>query len=455
MKELSKAIAEGITLGSTSTGAAAGTQTSKQEKDDVVMQYRILFSRNGKKDEENMADEMILADLTPRFLKFLGSSKKHQKKNLQEPFALFMTKMLRSEKNADQGVTFKPQQFDTPFINALSLFNFLGSPLNRDRQSISTQLSMPHFLTIDTTDTKLKTREEKEREATAQEQADEDVTKMSKKEVTLYFNGKQRTPNDLKAAIFNLRAAFKFITDDFDRSALWQALSSYLSVLTNSDDGRSWIQQQAAHSHTVHALLMEAQLILGRFVAIAKELEHRDRLSNDDSVDEGPIKAALAFSEQVRNKIAQAVATASDEPYIQKPTTYHLFFPTTDQKKRPGNDESPNAKKSKPGPAPPRANVSDGDERKKKGILKWNGSGKCPFCPGNFLHPQTGTRERLCLGHVFQGRACTRDTCKFVHVNRFSDLDADGKTTLKGYVDANEHVNFAPGKGPSTGTPSN
>jgi hypothetical protein len=451
LRELSKAIAKGITLGSNAT-STSGSSSTKQEKADVILQYRILFARNGKKNEEDTADEMILADLSPRFLKFLDSSKKHQKKNIQEPFALFMTKLLKSEKNADQGVTFKYKQFDTPFIAALSLFNWLGSPLNRDRQSISNQLSIPHFLTVDSNDTKLKSREEREREATAQALADEDITKMSKKEVTLYFNGKQRQPNDLKAAIFNLRALGKFITEDFDSSALWEALSSYLSVLTSSEDGRSWINQQSVHAHTVHALLMEAQLIVGRFVAISKELEHRDRLSKNESVDNGPLSSALVFSEQVRNKIAQAVATASDEPYIQKPTTFHIFFPAlSDQKKRSITDDSPSPKKTKSGPTP-RNTGSENDDRKKKGILKWNGTGKIPFCTGNLVHPQTGSRERLCLGHIFQARACTRDTCKFVHVNRFADLDADGKATLKRYVDANEQIQWASGKGPSPGT---
>jgi hypothetical protein len=148
-----------------------------------------------------MTDEMILADLSPRFLKFLDSSKKHQKKNIQEPFLLFITKLLNSNKSTDQDITFKHQQFDTFFISTLSLFNWLGAPLNHDHQSILNQISMPHFLTINTNNTQNRTREEKERETTVQELADEDITKMSKKEVTLYFNGKQRQPTDLKAAI--------------------------------------------------------------------------------------------------------------------------------------------------------------------------------------------------------------------------------------------------------------
>jgi hypothetical protein len=209
LSELSKAIADGISLGTSSTNTSS---TNKKEKDEIILQYRILFSRNGKKDEESAAEELIPANLSPRFLKFLDSSKKIQKKNLQEPFALFMSRMLKKDSNADQSVTLKYQQLDSPFATALTLFNWLACPLNRDRQSISSQLSMAHFLTVDDTDNLFKSRSAKERDATAQELVGEDVTKMNKKESTLFCSGRQRTPTDLKSAVFNLRALGKFIT---------------------------------------------------------------------------------------------------------------------------------------------------------------------------------------------------------------------------------------------------
>jgi hypothetical protein len=81
------------------------------------------------------------------------------------------------------------------------------------------------------------------------------------------------------------------VCDDFSRSAIWSVLCACSHIL-NTADGRDWLKNQSVYLHIVHTCIMDLQIILRKFASVATTLNHRQRLSRGDSIDNGPLRVA-------------------------------------------------------------------------------------------------------------------------------------------------------------------
>jgi hypothetical protein len=92
------------------------------------------------------------------------------------------------------------------------------------------------------------------------------------------------------------------VREDFLRSAIRSVLRAYLHIL-NTADGQDWLKNQSVYLHIVHMCIMDFQIILGKFASVATTLNHRQRLSLGDFIDDGPLRVATNQSQQVVNKL--------------------------------------------------------------------------------------------------------------------------------------------------------
>jgi hypothetical protein len=180
---------------------------------------------------------------------FSDASDKTRTKTFTDTFAAFLLSLTVSDKTVDQGHTWIAKQLDAPFCSALTKSNWLACPLNRDRTSIGHMLSAVHCCPVDPKLADFSDRVQRELDIHLQLLADEEKSKIGKKETQLYYKGLHRDATHVRAVIYNRSALGKFIApEDFARSALWFSLRDYL---------KSWIlptvvpgSRTKAHSRT-------------------------------------------------------------------------------------------------------------------------------------------------------------------------------------------------------------
>jgi hypothetical protein len=447
-------------LGIAIAAAIKDAPSSKDKANTKVVEetkifYSLLFARNHCPSD---ADPPTLrpAALSSEFVAFLDAPLKSRAKKLQALFRTHLGKVLVSDRTFERNSTWSDNELDSPFATALHEASWLPSPLNRDRRSITSKLSSVHFLTVDQKRSDFTSRAAQEDTHHLQAMADEDKSRMSAKLTTLYHGGLQTQPDHVRQCIYKLFVLGSFITKDFEASSLWSDLKKYLDEL-DTLDGRYWLETQSVFPHVAHALIMDIQHMLGRYVAIADCLDHQTRLLNKQVVDGGPLSTATAFCQNFSNQVARAVQMQALDSYVSPPQTYQLFFSAqapadmTNKRGAGKNDDGHKASTSKK----QKSDTGSTDNKKKKGLFVWSGpDGKITQCESTFEHHVTKQKDRLCLNHCFLGRACNWDKCKFTHLPLWGKVQVSDQASLITYVEANEHVGFAPGMGPSPGTPT-
>jgi hypothetical protein len=156
---------------------------ASKDTDEVKRQYRLLFACNGRSNTED-AEHLIPATLSDEFLSCLDATKEMRVKTFKETFATFLMSLNDSDIAVDQGNTWHKSQFDTPFCDALHKFHWLDCPLNRERTSLGHKISSVHFCPVDPNLADFQDQVQHDLELRLQQQANEDKSKMSKKETT-------------------------------------------------------------------------------------------------------------------------------------------------------------------------------------------------------------------------------------------------------------------------------
>jgi hypothetical protein len=84
------------------------------------------------------------------------------------------------------------------------------------------------------------------------------------------------------------------------------------------------------------------------------------------------------------------------------------------------------------------------DERKKKGLFKWTGSGKIPDCNILFMHHKNKEgMAQMCKDFCYVGKYCNRPDCSFAHIFHKKNLPADKLQAVEKYVSDNAGVEWA------------
>jgi hypothetical protein len=194
--------------------ASPADRAALKDRDSVKIQYQLLFALNGVHDD-SPTEVLLPVTLSPRFIAVLDASKSQRTKVFQQHFNKFLTTLSSSEHTVDQRNTWTREQIDSPLANAIYHFNFLGCPLNRERTSLGHKISSAHFLTVVTKLPEFVNRVHNELSNQLQHLADEEKSKMDRKQTLLYFKGLQKTADHLRQCIYNINACGQFVTYDF------------------------------------------------------------------------------------------------------------------------------------------------------------------------------------------------------------------------------------------------
>ena len=184
-------------------------------------------------------------------------------------------------------------------------------------------------------------RQALEHEIQLQLLADEEKHKMSKKPTTLFYQGNQTSPNNVRQCLYNLNAICSFISPEFSKSTCWKALALYLRAL-DSPNGRRWLEDYSYQPHIIHGCVMDIQNILGKFVAVAFQLPLRLSIQNNENLPPEPLREAFHYATQITNKLSYTIANACPDAYATKPLTFGLFTTTSPPKSSKDNKSKDN-----------------------------------------------------------------------------------------------------------------
>ena len=425
----------------------------------VKLRYGLSFATLVPNEDASQPPTVQLAELEDDFEKALKrTSKETLQRELKEIIGTAIRSAKKRDGRMDSAITFEPDMIDDAFSKAIQTFNWMTLPLNQRPDLITSQLSPAAFAAPNKGSLVYKGRFANGQNVGGYESDDDGANKAKGKKATdLYVGGKLSTGHDLKVLIANFRGFWSPLIKNFDKSELWQALSSYEAVL-HGGQGEEFCDLFQKNPQVGANILTDIHDIVIMFLRIGNLPEYRHAITRGSPVHPRPFMEARRVSDTIADPLRTQIVRMQMGPYKEIPRCMsHLpqlagTSPANDKPvgDRPaGEMQRSSGRGGKPKDSKPVTDKKDAD--KKKGFLVWSGHGFPPRCPVLWKADGATTSERLCINFAAQGLHCKFGaSCKQHHASTLSKLPPDAQKSCMKFVDKTKGLEFVEGKGPSS-----
>ena len=351
----------------------------------------------------------------------------------------------------DRAVDLELTQFNPALVACMRNFNLAS---NEQPETLRTHLSILNFMAPSTESFEYKELQKEGQMVFQAFASGTDNKKVSgSSQSKLCLTGKNDELHDIVTTACNWRTAFQAIIQDYDKGELPQMQALYLSHLTSAQ-GKRWMKKFRHSQAAFTNILMEYQAIISAFVRPTNNFNYIEALRNNQDLDHKIFEEAIVTAKSITNNLAAAIGRGELLDYRHAHCNTLMLFPSSSKN---NNDTSHQDKKAKIDNSSrlnnnqPPARTMGRPNRPTPGMLIYSGTGRAPTCPIRMKsRPESQTEERLCEHFLYQGMECRfGDTCIKPHVSNFDKIPATKQNDFKAWVQHENNIAFAPGKGPS------
>lgn len=439
---------------------------------DIRVRYEIAFASLQPADSDNPQSPLTVvpAKLTAAFQTVLATTKPTIAMRLfSDSVNAAIKKSAESDSRIGSGCTLIASQFDGPMLTRVRNYQFLAEPLVTDPSRAQTDLSPFNFLTVPVASVEFQDRVHAGMKLEAQVLMGEDAAKQAKRQTNLFYQGQQETLQDVLACCSNLYVLGSLIVENFDQSALWQALDLFYRSLS-TQQARTWFAMYGSTPGFGHNLVLDASNIMIPFMALGNQLEYRSAITEGRAISPQAYQDGMQQAQLITQQLAQYHGQMQPGRYTTIPVTWTALYPNLAKQAakpvaappaQPAQGGTPAAKPagkpkpkggSPPKPTPPGTPLI---ELQTPGLLVYPEKGR--FNYPKILVPTSdapnATKTSLCMNFLVQNRACKYGSkCSLFHAKTLADLPEDAQAELIKYVKDTPKLDFAPGQGPPEGT---
>ena len=339
-----------------------------------------------------------------------------------------------------------PAQFPSSFTQMVSVFNFLV-PYPESKTFLA-RSAAGHL-------------------EQAELMAEEHPNKRQKTNTKLTLDGKQHQHSHLMAMLANLYSWFMFMVElpDTDISPPENPVIIKVILLWanlfKTPEAKAWFEYFNSYSHLVHSVILDINASLTPIFQLLGEQEYRVAATDNVPI---PVSVYAACLENATYQVAlytTQIRTCRLNLTSVPPSYGGICCPIPAVESTPVTLTSPiprkktPTEKTKPFGTPPAspANPAAGGTQT-PGIVTWTkdevtnlGPPKC----STIWHSANGRTGRLCTNFMIKGMVCKGGTqCRFVHLNKISDLSPDNRRLFSQWVTDNPTLSFPPSRHPGS-----
>ncbi len=372
-------------------------------------------------------------------------------------FRAMLSKRAKSTDKTDSWVDFHPLIANKAFVDALRTFNFLSDPVSVSLAGAQTQVSVFNFLPPPSAHVALQGLRTESLALVQTQLQDSKKTPEALAASTLYLKGRCEGIADVVATLANIRGVGLEMTADFEKSRLWTLLAPILDLLTGTM-GKTWQNAVGDNPMVAACILNTVQTAMGRLVSQCKEQDYLTALKNGDPISTCIFTDTASILKNLlgdlRNSITSVIV---GDKFKEWPTNVHSLLgkeiPSGGKHPPSSQDVSGGAsKKPKHSPAGGGAKTDNpSSDKKKLGMLDYIGNDtKPPLIDVYTKKSGSNNPERLCSYFCIRGFECTLGPkCPRPHPAGLQGLPEAVQKKLVEFVNKNDKLKFAPGKGPA------
>ena len=489
------------TTGETLSTITADSDNSNLDTNPIVLQYRILLAH--ERHNSNGTTTLVLPPAGEVLRKIIESSSPSDAANSVQPNVRNHIYATHATENLiDLRVTMRPELFDAAFCGAIRLMKWLRDPINASTSRLGFAISLLTFGTVRVDSESYLQRMLQAQQADSEERVGIDRRAAAKPNSKLYYMADLSNAERLQELFANLylfmRCADGTLEDSIqaggprDKPAILTIIFQPILRQLAESAGRDWARIMSVHPSIWCNLLSELHASMLNAFRVADDITYRkDALAHGEIQGDafGQIKA-MAQITQVK---LVAVILHSNANDFNAPSPLYLTLNPAEVTKRAGDSNGGNSAKRGRTNTSNNNNTNDAatnsgstgrasatagtgtsttstaggstqrpgltpEERKKKGLFKYDGTGRIPTCDVLFPHhKKSGELAYMCKDFCFVGKYCRRPECQYAHIFRKDNIAADKLTQVEQYLTATEGVSWnsnASGRAAAGSTPA-
>jgi hypothetical protein len=329
-----------------------------------------------------------------------------------------------------------PVQFPSTFTQMVSIFNFLVPyPESKAYIARSAAGHLEH----------------------AELMAEEHQSKRQRTNTKLALDGKQHTHAHLMALLANLYSWFLFMSGDpSDNASInFPGLQEPIIIqivlrwanLFKSPEAKSWFEFFHSQTHLVHSIMLDINASLSPIFQLIGEQEYRTAATDDTPIPPAVYTACLANAEHQVDLYVTQIRTFRLNLTSVPPSYGGICCPLPPNEQAQHASQKKLLPKDKQRSSTPSQPATPDNATPSPGILTWTkepGSQLGPPKNSTIWHSLNGRMGRLCSNYMIRGMTCKREReCRFLHLNKLSDLSPDNKRLFTQWVNENPTLEFA------------
>ena len=465
---------------------------------DVVARYQLMLAEVVEVADPHNPDVTIskvaLPAISDMFMQILDTTKLSTAvRTLQEQFSYHLENRARSRDFHDLSTNLDPKALDGPFVTALKTGQWASKPLTFEPGSIKDKLGTYHFAPPRTGSVAYEARIANGSLVYRQEDAGEARCKVATKAHDLDHTGRLESETDMHNTISNMGAVLAFIAENATKSELWKMIC-HLHNIWLGPEGKTWLTMHLkSHKHIVAAVILEFQQVVALYVKIGNNLEYRQAVKAKKQISPKAYDEANERARNIVRTMGNLIPGLTLGNFIIEPIACRNFYvedKETQDKRRadqkaedreaarrerdaapraaggggggrrdegrtsapPQRDNNRNNNSGAParGNAPPDISAEQVAILRGRGLIKYNGRGRCPQ-PVDILETNGANGlSRLCVPFLARDYHCRwGDNCKQKHVRSVKDLSAPNEIKFQTFVQNHTQLEMVtPGTNP-------